>query len=125
MKYPMFDVHDQPDQNITSEKRNITTVPTQALTLLNNEFVLLQARHLAERATREAGSADPASQIKTLYRITLSREPSQAELSGQIEFIRNQRTFQAARNKEQNAELAALTDLAHVMLNTNEFVYID
>jgi Protein of unknown function (DUF1553)/Protein of unknown function (DUF1549)/Planctomycete cytochrome C len=125
MRYPMFDVHDQPDQNVTSEKRNITTVPTQALTLLNNEFVLLQARHLAERVNRETGSGDPASQIRTLYRIALSREPSQAEMAGQIEFIQKQRVFQAARNAEQSAELAALTDLAHVMLNTNEFVYIN
>ena len=124
MRYPMFDVHDQPDQNVTSEKRNITTVPTQALTLLNNEFVLLQARHLAERVMREAGS-DPASQVKTLYRIALSREPSQTEMSGQIEFVQKQRAFQASRSAERSAELAALTDLAHVMLNTNEFVYIN
>ena len=54
LKYPMFEVHDQPDLNVTCEKRNVTTVPTQALTLLNNEFVLLQARHLAERVAREA-----------------------------------------------------------------------
>ena len=44
----MFEVHDQPDPNVTCEKRNVTTVPTQALTLLNNEFVLIQARHFAE-----------------------------------------------------------------------------
>ncbi len=121
MKFPMFDVHDQPDQNITTEKRNITTVPTQALTLLNNEFVLLHARHLAERAAREAGGADPAARIKTLYRITLSREPSPSELTGQLEFLRKQREFRAA----ENADLAALVDLSHVLLNTNEFVYIN
>jgi len=125
MRYPMFDVHDQPDQNVTSEKRNITTVPTQALTLLNNEFVLLQARYLAERVKRETGSDDPAAQIKTLYRIALNREPSQTEMTGQIEFIQKERAFQASRNTGQSAELAALTDLAHVMLNTNEFVYIN
>ncbi len=39
----MFEVHDQPDPNVTCEKRNVTTVPTQALTLLNNEFVLIHA----------------------------------------------------------------------------------
>jgi hypothetical protein len=123
MKYPMFDVHDQPDQNVTTEKRNITTVPTQALTLLNNQFVLLQARYLAERVVREAGSSDPAAQVKTMYRIALSREPGARELSGQLEFIRKQREFRAARG--QDTELAALTDLAHVMLNANEFVYIN
>ncbi|MEX2262073.1 MAG: PSD1 and planctomycete cytochrome C domain-containing protein [Bryobacteraceae bacterium] len=126
MKFPMFDVHDQPDQNVTTEKRNITTVPTQALTLLNNEFVLLQARYLAERVMREAGSNDPAAQIKTLYRIALSREPGPSELAGQLAFIRKQREFRtAAANSEQDVEQAALVDLSHVMLNANEFVYIN
>jgi hypothetical protein len=122
MKYPMFDVHDQPDQNVTAEKRNITTVPTQALTLLNNEFVLLQARHLAERVMRDAGAADAAAQVRMLYRIALSREPAPAELARQLEFIQKQRAFRAAA---ENADLAALIDLSHVMLNANEFVYIN
>jgi hypothetical protein len=129
MKYPMFDVHDQPDQNVTTEKRNITTVPTQALTLLNNEFVLLHAQHLADRVTREAGSSDPAVQIKTLYRIALSREPTAAELAGQLQFIRKQREFHADKSGssagDRSPEIAALTDLTHVMLNANEFVYIN
>jgi hypothetical protein len=133
MKFPMFDVHDQPDQNVTTEKRNTTTVPTQALTLLNNEFVLLQARHLADRVMRESGSNDPAARVKTLYRIALSRQPSETELARQLEFLREQRDFQARKAAgsnsngatEPNPELAALTDLSHVMLNANEFVYIN
>ena len=40
----------------TAERRNISTVPTQALMLLNDEFVLLQSRFLAERVMHEAGS---------------------------------------------------------------------
>src|SRR6266705_1997305 len=83
MKFPMFDVHDQPDQNVTTEKRNTSTVPTQALTLLNNEFVLMQARYFAERILKEAGS-DPTAQIKTMYRIALSREPNNSELTGNL-----------------------------------------
>jgi hypothetical protein len=54
MKFPMFDVHDQPDQNVTTEKRNITTVPTQALTLLNNEFVSSGAASGRARGARQA-----------------------------------------------------------------------
>jgi hypothetical protein len=129
MKYPMFDVHDQPDQNVTAEKRNITTVPTQALTLLNNEFVLLQARHLADRVMRDGNSIDPAVQVKTLYRIALSREPSASELAGQVEFLRKMREFHSDRSGssagDRTPETAALTDLTHVMLNANEFVYIN
>jgi hypothetical protein len=122
LKYPMFEVHDQPDPNVTCEKRNITTVPTQALTMLNNEFVLIHARSLAERVSRDAGG-DPVKQVRFLYRIALSREPVQKELEKNLAFIEGQRDYHRARVSD--AELEALTDLAHVMLNTNEFVYIN
>jgi Protein of unknown function (DUF1553)/Protein of unknown function (DUF1549)/Planctomycete cytochrome C len=122
LKYPMFEVHDQPDPNVTCEKRNITTVPTQALTMLNNEFVLIQARNFARRVLRDA-SADPAKQVRLLYRIALSREPVQEELEKNLAFILKQRDYHSARGSDANLE--ALTDLAHVMLNTNEFVYIN
>src|SRR5215813_6712317 len=124
LKYPMFEVHDQPDPNVTCEMRNTTTVPTQALTLLNNEFVLVQARHLAERVAREAGS-DPARQILVLYRIALSREPSRKEMGQNLDFLLKQREYHAAKASGSNYTLSALTDLSHVMLNANEFVYIN
>jgi hypothetical protein len=122
LKYPMFEVHDQPDPNVTCEMRNTTTVPTQALTLLNNEFVLVQARHFAERVLREAGG-DPAMQVRVLYRIALAREPAQAEMDRFLEFVDRQREYHRSRSSD--PALAALTDLAHVMLNASEFVYIN
>jgi len=124
LKYPMFEVHDQPDPNVTCEMRNTTTVPTQALTLLNNEFVLVQARYLAERVAGEAGS-DPARQILALYRIALSREPSRKEMGQNLDFLLKQRDYHAAKASGSNYTLSALTDLSHVMLNANEFVYIN
>ncbi len=79
LKYPMFEVYDVPDLNITCERRAVSTVPTQALTMLNNEFMLIQADHFAQRVLKEAGS-NPAEQVKTMYRIALSREPTRKEL---------------------------------------------
>ena len=55
--------------------RNVSTVPTQALTLLNNEFVLRQAQLFADRVKKEAGD-DPAKQIDLAYRIALTRPPT-------------------------------------------------
>ena len=49
LKYPMFEVYDLPDLNTTCERRAVSTVPTQALTMLNNEFMLMQADHFAQR----------------------------------------------------------------------------
>jgi len=132
LKYPMFEVHDQPDLNVTCEKRNVTTVPTQALTLLNNEFVLIQAQHLAERVLREAGQS-PEEQIQLLSRITLSRKADPTELAGFRSFLQKQRDYHEARKQAAGSgahsadtvTLLALTDLAHVVLNANEFVYIN
>jgi hypothetical protein len=124
LKYPMFEVHDQPDPNVTCEMRNTTTVPTQALTLLNNEFVLIQARHFAERVMHDAGG-DPMKQVRAIYRIALSREPAQKEMDRFLYFLQKQRDYHSSRASGSDPILAALADLAHVMLNANEFVYIN
>ena len=129
MKFPMFDVHDQPDQNVTAERRNTSTVPTQALMLLNDEFVLLQSRFLAERIMHEAGP-DQTAQVKLLYKITIGREPKANELNGDLEFLKEEQSAQAAQasgsgSAGDDARLSAFSRLAHVMLNSNEFVYIN
>jgi Protein of unknown function (DUF1553)/Protein of unknown function (DUF1549)/Planctomycete cytochrome C len=125
LRYPLFEVFDQPDPNVTCERRNTTTVPTQALTLLNNEFVLLQAQHFAQRVRDQAGP-DPAAQVRSLYRIALSREPSPQDIEGNLAFLEKQAAYHRSHGKDGDAPaLAALTDLCDVMLNTNEFVYIN
>jgi hypothetical protein len=116
LKYPMFEVYDLPDLNITCERRGVSTVPTQALTMLNNEFFLIQADHLARRVLHEA-VGDPRAQIRTLYRIALSREPDEKELTSNLAFLQN-------RSMQPAGSLGALTDLADVVLNLNEFVYV-
>lgn len=121
-KSPMFEVFDQPDTMVTCDRRNTTTVPTQALTLLNDEFVLLQARHFAVRVRQTAGD-DPANQIITAYLIALSREPSPKELAESLKFIGTQYAHHTAKPAADPA-LAALTDFTHVVLNLNEFLYV-
>src|SRR5438445_2929760 len=51
LPYPMFDAFDHPDMNFTAGARHVSTVPTQALTLLNNPFVLSEATFLAGRVS--------------------------------------------------------------------------
>jgi hypothetical protein len=104
---PFFEVFDLPDQNISCGRRNVSTVPTQALTLLNNEWVLNQARRLADRIATEAPSG-PQAQIERAYRLALSRPPSGEESRIGIEFL-------AGRT---------LADFTHVLLNLNEFIYM-
>ena len=120
LRYPMFDVFDQPNMNVTCERRNTTTVPTQALTLLNNSFMLEQAEAFAQRVWAKAGQ-DPEAQIHTVYRIALARPATPAEIEANRGFLARQRDYHASA--EQPA-LTALVDLCDVALNLNEFVYI-
>jgi hypothetical protein len=107
MAFPMFEVFDMPDANFTVGKRNVSTVPTQALTLLNNDFVLKQARMFAERVKAEAGD-DLAKQIDLAYRITLTRPPDATELSLAMDLVQSQ----------------SLVDLTSALLNLSEFLYL-
>ena len=54
LPYPMFETFDHPDMNLTAAARNVSTVPTQALTLLNNPFVLREAELLADGGPGQA-----------------------------------------------------------------------
>jgi hypothetical protein len=104
---PMFEVFDLPDQNTSCGRRNVSTVPTQALTLFNDEFVLRQAKLFADRV-KEAAPDDPAGQIDLAYRIALSRPPREDEAALAAEFLRRR----------------SLADFTHVLLNLNEFLYV-
>jgi uncharacterized protein (UPF0210 family) len=89
--------------------------------MLNNEFMLIQAAHFAQRVFQEAGD-NVDEQVKIMYRIALSREPSPKELDSNVAFLKKQRDNSAGTGAQTTA-LAALTDLAHVVLNLNEFAY--
>ena len=105
--FPFFDTFDLPDQNQTAAARNVSTVSTQALTLMNNPFVLNQAELFAQRLEREA-PGDLDAQIDLAYLIALTRQPTDAER----EVARGLATEQS------------LVDFTHVMMNLNEFLYL-
>ena len=104
--FPFFETFDLPDQNVTAAARNVSTVPTQALTLLNNPFVLGQAQLFADRLGQSAPD-DVAKQIDLAYRIALTRPPTDEEAAVAMDLVERQ----------------SVVDFAHVMLNLNEFLY--
>ena len=126
LKYPMFEVFDQSNPSLSCERRDVTTVPTQALTLFNNETFLIQSQHLAERVQKEAGS-DLTAQIKLMYRIAYSREATAKELQQALDFVKARVDLagKAGVKSDDGAPLSPLAEFAHVVLNSNEFVYIN
>src|SRR6185369_12904942 len=87
---PMLEGFDAPTATQSCERRMTTTVATQALQLMNDDFSNDQAGYMAERIIREVGdTAD--KQVDRAYWLAFSRGPTADERDRAIEFI-NQRT---------------------------------
>ncbi|MBS1824692.1 MAG: PSD1 domain-containing protein [Acidobacteria bacterium] len=117
---PMMEVLDLCDTARSAAQRLTTSVPTQALTLFNGDFVNQQARYLAARLLQEAGS-DERQQMELAYRLAFARLPHESELREMRAFLERER----AQLPGENASLHALQQLARVLFNTNELVYVD
>jgi hypothetical protein len=116
---PMMEQLDAPDSSLSCGRRVPTTVPTQALLFLNNDFIREQARRFAKRVSVEAG-AGRQDQVVHAYRLALGRSPSEKELASSVAFL------DGLENDSSTAEAASgLVDLCHVLFTLNEFVYVD
>lgn len=117
LRHQMLADFDQADTDSTCAVRFATTVPTQALAMLNSEFVNQQAAILA-KYLQKAG-AKPEDQVKSGLALALQREPKADEVTQCINFIQEIKTRAGLDDQ------AALERFALLALNLNEFVYLD
>jgi mono/diheme cytochrome c family protein len=108
IRYPLFEAFDQPDTMLSCARRNRSTTAPQALLLMNNAMVRLQARKFSERLLREAGS-DIESQVRHGFELALARQPAAGELAESMTLVRSGAN--------------GLADFCHALFNLNEFVY--
>jgi len=135
--HPMLANFDAPARDECAAARNSSNTPQQALTLLNDPIFVEAARVFAQRLLQDATVADDASRIRLAYRKAVNRDPSEKELASLAGFLATQReAFTAApsdaekslavglapRPKLDPVEHAAWTQLARVLLNTQEVI---
>jgi hypothetical protein len=121
---PLATTFDFPDTTLPCGQRDVTTVAPQALALLNNDFLHQQSQSLARRVL--AATGDDCSRIVRAWQLALGRRPSDSEMSAAAFHLNLQRRhFQAAKQSPAAVELLAWASLCHVLLNTNEFMYVD
>jgi hypothetical protein len=125
LQVPMLEAFDVADPNAVCPVRNNTTVAPQALSLMNNEFVLEQARYLAERLKKECGTSLP-KRVDRAFRLTLGRSPTSAELSKSLAFLNRQRSVVSKSSSPTTSSAdSALADFCQALFNLNEFLYVD
>ncbi len=123
-KHPMLEAFDGADPNATTPKRSAEETSIQALTMLNSAFVEEQADLLAVRA----GMAFPSEpdRIRYAYRLLFGRAPSAAEIAECSQFLMKATAeFKKSNLAADRQPRAALASLMHVLLASNEFIFID
>ncbi len=110
---PFLETFDAPVYNSPCERRRHSVTSLQALSMYDSDFVNTQAAHFAERVRREVGP-DVREQIGHAFELALGRRPSVVDLKDAMAFL------DASPSKTEG-----LTGLCRVLLNSNEFLYVD
>ncbi len=118
LRPPLLAAFDTADTDASCPVRFATTVPTQALQLLNSQFLADHAAYLSRRLQTDCPH-DLAAQLRLLTALTTGRQATDAELAGDLAFVHE------LIEQFGQPENAALQHACSVALNANEFLYVD
>lgn len=107
-RVPLLESFDLPDNSTPCARREVSTVAPQALMLLNSPLAAEAVRAFAERVHRDAGD-DPLRQVQRAFELALQRSPTADESAACQRLLRDR----------------SLAELCRVLVNLNEFAYID
>jgi hypothetical protein len=115
---PILETFDLAETDRSSPVRFVTTQPTQALGMLNGSFMNRQARAFASRLKREAGD-EKSKQVELALHLATGRKPTEKEIKRGVTLI------SALLETDGAAPELALESFCLVVLNLNEFLYLD
>ncbi len=111
-----LDLFDFAEPSLVVAAREVTTVPSQALYMLNSPFVQENAAAMANRF--QGTSADPAQRIQAAYLTALSRPATAAEVARAETYLK---THAAERG---GSPESALTTFCQALFASAEFRYL-
>ena len=132
LELPFLKAFDSASPNLSCPVRETTSVTPQVFALFNSKFVMERSQALAERVHTEAGD-DLDRQVEQAFQWTLQRSPSDRERERCLSFLDRssnsvrtdvRTSASAGASAEPNAE-GRLADLCLVLLNSNEFVFLE
>ena len=120
---PFLSTFDAPPPVTTTGRRDITNVPAQSLTLMNDPLVIELTKQWAIAVERDPTLSDPGDRIRHMLRVSLGREPRPLEIPQAIEFIRS---MEAKHEETESAKdfRPEWRDFAQAIFNLKEFLYV-
>jgi hypothetical protein len=121
--YDVFQLLDYPDAAVPNGDRATTTIAPQALLMMNSEFVAKCSADLAEILLSQFSDSD-TSRIRTAYAHAYGREATDGEVASSLTFLRQLDQALASTESENVRRRKTWESLCHVILSSNEFIYI-
>jgi hypothetical protein len=112
---PLLTTFDGANPSACTARRPETTVPQQTLFALNSRFILDRAAAMARREALVAIEGN-SGRIKKLYQWAYGRLPDQEEEAAADAFL---------KSGQEDSPEQALERLAHALLASNEFIFVD
>jgi cytochrome c553 len=119
---PMMLAFDSPIPFSTVGRRNASNVPAQALILMNDPFVVEQAKLWAKRIIADQRTVE--ARINAMYLTAFSRPPSAEEIAEATAFLHDQAAALGLLSDQVADDEGVWTDLCHVLMNVKEFVFL-
>jgi len=119
----VLQVFDMADPNLIVGQRDVTTVPTQALFMMNNPLVIREASLLARKLLVEKASLSEDDKIALAFRTTLNRSPTDSEAARVKSFVRDYRQSLQGTTEVEHPNLAAWASFCQTLFATGEFRY--
>jgi hypothetical protein len=132
LRYPLFEVFDQPDLHQSCPRRAVTVTAPQSLAMLNSELTLGLARTWAERLVAEHADS-PRELIQAAYRSAFSREATQKEIELSERFLADEAKLASKESSVGSQShkdrgkvgVDAVAAFCHALFNSNEFISVD
>jgi hypothetical protein len=108
-------------------KRSVSNVPAQALILLNDPFVLEQAKRWSAQSHSQCSMMDSTSRMKLLFCQATGRIPDRREIHAMDEFLQGMKSPRRsdARGEPNQADRSSeWDDICHALINLKEFVFV-
>lgn len=119
---PFLEVFDAPRPSTTRGRRDVTNVPAQSLTMLNDPFVIEQSARWAESLIAEGLTSE--QRIRRMFVLALSREPDVDELQYSMDFLKELAREHSVTVVDMPGNAAVWQDFAQSLFCLKEFVYV-
>jgi hypothetical protein len=122
--HPYLSLFNGPDTSLSTPMRDTSTVPLQALFLLNNELIHKESAGFAQGLIER--KRDPAERLRLAYLCAFAREPTEEEKSRSLGFLQQyEQVLMDEGCAAEKRELECWSGLVRTMMRSNEFFFVD